>query len=52
VLAVGMVEETPPLQPEQVAYGALGQRFDAVVFSGVVRRDADPCAAFQKPAAQ
>ena len=56
VLAVGMVEATPPFQPEEVAYGPLGQRFDTVVFSGLVRRDADPCAAFQKappaPAAQ
>jgi len=51
VLAVGMVEATPPLQPEKVAYGPLGQRFDAVVFSGEVRRDEDPCAAFRKPAA-
>lgn len=48
VLAVGMVEATPPFQPEQVAFGPLGQRFDAVVFTGVVERDADPCAAFQK----
>ena len=31
---------------------AAGQRFDVAVFSGVVRRDADPCAAFRKPAAQ
>lgn len=48
VLAVGMVEATPPFQPEQLAYGPLGQRFDTVVFTGVVKRDADPCAAFQK----
>jgi len=56
VLAVGMFEATPPFQPEQVAFGPLGQRFDALVFTGVVERDADPCAAFQKkpvaPAAQ
>jgi len=51
VLAVGMVEATPPFQPEEVAYGPLGQRFDAVVFSGQVERDADPCAAFHKPPA-
>jgi uncharacterized iron-regulated protein len=48
VLAVGMVEDTPPFRPEQVALGPLGQRFDTVVFTGVVKRDADPCAAFQK----
>lgn len=51
VLAVGMVEATPPFEPEQIAYGPLGQRFDMVVYSGLVQRDADPCAAFQKPAA-
>lgn len=51
VLAVGMAEATPPLQPEQIAYGPLGRRFDMVVFSGLVKRDADPCAAFRKPAA-
>ena len=56
VLAVGMVEATPPFQPEQLAYGPLGQRFDTVVFTGTVKREGDPCAAFQKkpaaPAAQ
>lgn len=52
VLAVGMVEAAPPFQPEEVAYGPLGRRFDTVVYAGLVRRDADPCAAFQKPAAQ
>jgi uncharacterized iron-regulated protein len=51
VLAVGMVEAVPPFQPAEVAYGPLGQRFDAVVYSGQVERDADPCAAFQKPLA-
>lgn len=51
VLAVGMVEATPPFEPERLAYGPLGQRFDMVVYSGLVQRDADPCAAFQKPAA-
>jgi uncharacterized iron-regulated protein len=49
VLAVGMVEAVPPFEPEQLAYGPLGQRFDTVVFSGTVKRVADPCAAFQKP---
>ena len=49
VLALGMVEAMPPIRPEEVAYGPLGQRFDTVVFSGQVKRDADPCAAFQKP---
>ena len=51
VLAVGMVEATPPFEPEHVAYGALGQRFDMEVYPGLVQRDADPCAAFQKPPA-
>ena len=51
VLAVGMVEAMPPFRPEEVAYGPLGQRFDTVVFSGKVERDADPCAAFRKPPA-
>jgi uncharacterized iron-regulated protein len=51
VLAVGMVEATPPFRPEEVAYGPLGQRFDTVVFSGKVEREADPCAAFRKPSA-
>jgi len=49
VLAVGMVEASPPYHPAEVAFGPLGQRFDTVVFSGLVERDADPCAAFQKP---
>jgi uncharacterized iron-regulated protein len=49
VLAVGMVEATPPLRPEELAFGPLGQRFDAVVYTGQVRRDADPCAAFRTP---
>jgi hypothetical protein len=49
VLAVGMVEATPPLQPEELAFGPLGQRFDTVVYAGQVRRDADPCAAFRTP---
>lgn len=51
VLAVGMVEATPPFHPAELAYGPLGQRYDAVVYAGLVERDADPCAAFQKPAA-
>jgi uncharacterized iron-regulated protein len=51
VLAVGMVEAAPPLEPENVAYGPLGQRFDTVVYAGLVRRDADPCAAFRRPQA-
>jgi len=49
VLAVGMVESTTPVAVETTAYGPLGQRFDAVVSAGNVKRDADPCAAFQKP---
>jgi uncharacterized iron-regulated protein len=51
VLAVGMVEAVPPFRPDEVAHGPLGQRFDTVVYSGLVERDADPCAAFQKPLA-
>lgn len=49
VLAVGMVEASPPDHPAEVAFGPLGQRFDTVVFNRLVDRDADPCAAFQKP---
>lgn len=51
VLAVGLVDAAP-VQPEGLAYGPLGQRFDALVFTGPVKRDADPCAAFQRPAHQ
>jgi hypothetical protein len=45
VLAIGMVEAAPAA-PGEVAYGALGQRYDYVVFTSAVKRDADPCAAF------
>ena len=45
VLAIGMVEAAPAA-PREVAYGALGQRYDYVVFTSAVKRDADPCAAF------
>ena len=45
VVAIGMVEAAP-VAPKDVAYSALGQRYDYVVFTGAVQRDADPCAAF------
>lgn len=51
VLALGMVEAAPPFHPAEVAYGPLGQRFDAVVYAGLPERDGDPCAAFQKSTA-
>jgi uncharacterized iron-regulated protein len=52
VLVVGMVESTTPAAVETAAYGPLGQRFDAVVSSGTVKREEDLCAAFRKPAAR
>ncbi len=45
VLAIGLVEAAP-VAPKELAGGPLGQRYDFVVFTDVVRRDADPCAAF------
>lgn len=53
VVAIGMVEAAPAV-PGEVAYGALGRRYDYVVFTGAVERAADPCAAFlpKAPAVQ